>query len=49
MDTIMALALIGFSGLIIGWIGYSTITDNIIRDQEREIARLKRRQAEWRR
>ena len=43
MDTIMVLLGISLTGLIIGWIAYSTITDQIIKDQQREIARLKRR------
>ena len=41
MDTVMVLGILALVGLIVGWIGYSAYTDSIIRDQEREIARLK--------
>lgn len=41
MDTIMALGIAALAGLAISIIGYTILTDSVIRDQEREIARLK--------
>lgn len=43
MDTIMVLFGIALTVLIISWIIYSNVTDQIIKSQEREIAMLKRR------
>jgi hypothetical protein len=43
MDTIMMIAFAALFLLMIGFIGYTTVTDSIIKDQEREIARMKRR------
>ena len=40
MDYFLLFGIIGFSCLILGFIGYSTTTNKIIRDQEREIASL---------
>ena len=42
MDWILILGILAFGGLIIGWIGYSRITDNLLKEQEREIAKLRR-------
>ena len=41
MDTFLLFGLIGFSCLILGFIGYSTTTNKIIKDQEREIKELR--------
>ena len=40
MDWFLILGILAFGGLIIGWMGYTTITDNIIKDQKREIRKL---------
>ena len=40
MDTFLLFGLIGFGCLILGILGYTTITNKIIKDQEREIAAL---------
>lgn len=42
MDWILILGILAFGCLIIGWIGYSRITDNLLKEQEREIAKLRR-------
>lgn len=42
MDWFLLYGMIGFGLLIIGWIGYSTMTTKIIREQEREIEVLQR-------
>ena len=42
MDWIVILGILAFGCLIIGWIGYSRITDNLLKEQEREIAQLRR-------
>lgn len=42
MDWIVILGILAFGCLIIGWIGYSRITDNLLKEQEREIAKLRR-------
>lgn len=41
MSTIVVLGILAFGCLLVGMIGYSTITDSIIKDQRREIARLR--------
>lgn len=41
MDTFLLFGLIGFGCLILGILGYTTITNKIIKEQEREIAQLK--------
>ena len=41
MDTFLLFGLIGFGCLILGILGYSTITNKIIKEQEREIEALK--------
>lgn len=41
MDTFLLFGLIGFGCLILGILGYTTITNKIIKDQERELAALK--------
>lgn len=40
MDTFLLFGLIGFGCLILGILGYTTITNKIIKEQEREIAAL---------
>lgn len=40
MDTFLLFGLIGFSCLILSFIGYSATTNKIIKDQERDIAKL---------
>lgn len=40
MDYFLLFGLIGFACCIFGFIGYATITNKIIKDQEREIAKL---------
>ena len=42
MDWLLILGVLAFGGLIIGWMGYSRITDNLLKEQEREIAKLRR-------
>jgi hypothetical protein len=42
MDTIMAWFGITLALLVVCWICYSHLTSSIIKDQQREIARLKR-------
>lgn len=42
MDWFLLYGMIGFGLLIIGWLGYSTMTTKIIREQEREIEVLQR-------
>ena len=42
MSTIVVLGILAFGCLLIGMIGYSTMTDKVIKDQEREISRLRR-------
>ena len=41
MDILMALATIFFALLIVSFVGYAYMTNAIIRDQEREIAKLR--------
>ena len=41
MDWLLILGVLAFGGLIIGWMGYTTITDSLIKDQKREIAKLR--------
>ena len=41
MDTIMMVAFAALFLLMIGFIGYTTVTDSIIKDQQREINKLK--------
>lgn len=41
MDWIAVLGILAFGCLIIGWLGYTRFTDSIIKEQEREIARLR--------
>lgn len=40
MDWLLILGVLAFGGLIIGWMGYTTITDSLIKDQKREIRKL---------
>lgn len=40
MDWLLILGILAFGGLIIGWMGYTTITDSLIKDQKREIRKL---------
>lgn len=40
MDTFLLFGLVGFSLAIIGVFGYTAYTNKIIREQEKEIARL---------
>ena len=40
MDWFLILGMIGFGCLILGFIGYSTTTNKIIKEQEKEIAAL---------
>lgn len=42
MDWFLLYGMIGFGLLIIGWLGYSTMTTKIIREQEKEIEVLQR-------
>ena len=42
MDWFLLYGMIGFGLLIIGWLGYSTMTTKIIREQEKEIEYLQR-------
>lgn len=42
MDWFLLYGMIGFGLLIVGWLGYSTITTKIIREQEKEIEDLQR-------
>lgn len=42
MDYFLLFGLIGFGLVIIGWMGYSTYTNKIIREQEKEIEDLQR-------
>lgn len=42
MDWFLLYGMIGFGLLIIGWLGYSTMTTKIIREQEKEIEDLLR-------
>jgi type II secretory pathway pseudopilin PulG len=41
MDTFLLFGLIGFGCLILGILGYTTMTNKIIKEQEREIEALK--------
>ena len=41
MDYFLLFGVLGFGGLIIGFIGYKITTGKIIKDQEREIEILK--------
>lgn len=41
MDGLFILALADIGLLIISWLGYSTMTDKVIREQEWEIKKLK--------
>lgn len=41
MDTFLLFGLIGFGCLILGVLGLTATTNKIIKEQEREIARLK--------
>jgi hypothetical protein len=41
MDTFLLFGLIGFGCLILGILGYTTTTNKIIKEQEREIEALK--------
>ena len=40
MDVVFLVGMLGFGLMLIGWLGYSTLTNQEIRDQEREITRL---------
>lgn len=40
MDVVFFVGMISFGLMLIGWIGYSILTNQVIRDQEREISRL---------
>jgi hypothetical protein len=40
MDTFLLFGLIGFGCLILGILGYTTMTNKIIKEQERKIAAL---------
>ena len=41
MDWFLIISLVAIGALFVGFAGYSTMTDKIIRDQEREIARYR--------
>lgn len=41
METIAVVGIIAFGGLLVSLIGYTTMTDSVIKDQKREIARLR--------
>ena len=40
MDWFLILGMIGFGCLVLGFLGYSTTTNKIIKEQEKEIAAL---------
>lgn len=41
MKFVFIVLIVAISGILIGWFGYSFLTESIIKDQEREIAKLK--------
>ena len=40
MDYFLLFGLIGFGGMIIGFVGYKFTTERVIKDQEKEISKL---------
>lgn len=40
MDYFLLFGLIGFGGIILGFLGYKFTTERVIKDQEREISEL---------